>query len=169
MLMTTALAAHRLGVTHERLLGWVARKLLPIAGEDEEGRVLLREHLVAERGEALAAEAPERLRSPRLRQMYAHPARSRVLPCGCLFAADAERDAEPLIRCVDARALDATARLAAAFAGAAPADLFFHRLAEVTRAALACHFADSAADLALEIDLHCAADSSETREEEGVT
>ena len=54
MLMTTALAARRLGVSHERLLDWVARKLLPIAGEDEEGRVLLREPVVMERGEALA-------------------------------------------------------------------------------------------------------------------
>jgi hypothetical protein len=179
MLMTTALAARRLGVTHERLLGWVARKLLPIAGEDEEGRVLLREHLVADRGEALAAEAPERLRSPRLRQLCADPTRPRVLPCGCLFAADAEPDAEPLIRCVDARALDATARLAGAFAAAGPADLFFHRLAEVTRTALARHFAGSAADGSLEIagdeiDLRGAphsapAPSSETCREESVT
>ena len=52
MLITTSLAAQRLGVSHERLLGWIARKLLPIAGEDEEGRILLREPIVAERGEA---------------------------------------------------------------------------------------------------------------------
>ena len=179
MLITTALAARRLGVTHERLLGWVARKLLPIAGEDEEGRVLLREHLVAERGEALAAEAPERLRSPRLRQTWADPTRPRVLPCGCLFAADAESNAEPLIRCVDARALDATARLAGALAAVAPADFFFHRLAEVTRAALARHLADRAADESIEIpgaeiDLRSAphsapAPSSKTCREESVT
>jgi hypothetical protein len=179
MLMTTALAARRLGVTHERLLCWVAQKLLPIAGEDEEGRVLLREHLVAERGEALAAEAPERLRSPRLRQMWADPMRPRVLRCGCSFAADPAPDAEPLIRCVDARALDATARLAAAFAAAAPADLFFHRLAQVTRAALARHLSDRAAGGSLEIsgdeiDLRGAphsppAPSSETCREVNVT
>jgi hypothetical protein len=112
MLMTTALAARRLGVTHERLLGWVARKLLPIAGEDEEGRVLLREHLVAERGEVLTAEAPELLRSPRLRKLSTDSTRPRVLPCGCAFASDADPDAEPFILCVDARALEATARLA---------------------------------------------------------
>jgi hypothetical protein len=148
MLMTTALAARRLGVTHERLLGWVAQKLLPIAGEDEEGRVLLREYLVAERGEVLTAEAPELLRSPRLRQLWADPTRPRVLPCGCAFSsdADADPDAEPLIRCVDARALEATARLADALAVAAPGDAFFSRLAEVTRAALARHYAGMAAE-----------------------
>jgi hypothetical protein len=146
MLMTTALAARRLGVTHERLLGWIARKLLPIAGEDEEGRVLLREHVVADRGEALAAEAPELLRSPRLRQLWADPTRPRVLPCGCAFSSDPDPDVEPLIQCVDARALEATARLADAMAAVAPCDAFFRRLAEVTRAALARHHADMAAE-----------------------
>src|SRR5215813_10636836 len=116
MLMTTIHAAHRLGVPHELLLGWVARKLLPIAGEDEEGRILLNEHFVTERGEALAADVPERLRSPRLRRLLAAPDRTRVLPCGCVFAGDNDRNAELLIRCADARALDATARLAEAFA-----------------------------------------------------
>jgi hypothetical protein len=181
MLLTTALAAQRLGVAHERLLSWVARKLLPIAGEDEEGRVLLQGYLVAERGEALAAEAPERLRSPRLRQLWADPTRPRVLPCGCVLGADADPNAEPLIRCVDARALDATARLAAAFAAVAPADLFFRRLTDVTRAALARHLAGPPADGSLqsagaadEIDLHQApysapAPSPETCREESVT
>ena len=123
MLITTNLAACRLGVAHERLLGWIARKLLPIAGEDEEGRVLLREHVVAERGEMLTAESPELLRSPRLRQRWADPTRPRVLPCGCTFSS--EPDAEPLIRCYDARALEANARLADALAAAAPDDAFF--------------------------------------------
>ena len=146
MLITTNLAACRLGVAHERLLGWIARKLLPIAGEDEEGRVLLREHVVAERGEALTAEAPELLRSPRLRQLWADPTRPRVLPCGCAFSSDADPDAEPLIRCVDARALEATARLADALAAAGPGDAFFSRLTEVARAALARHHAGMAAE-----------------------
>ncbi len=146
MLITTNLAACRLGVAHERLLGWIARKLLPIAGEDEEGRVLLREHVVAERGEVLTAEAPELLRSPRLRQLWADPTRPRVLPCGCAFSSDADPDAEPLIRCVDARALEATARLADALAAAASGDAFFSRLTEVTRAALARHHAGMAAE-----------------------
>jgi hypothetical protein len=150
MLMTTALAARRLGVAHERLLDWVAQKLLPIAGEDEEGRVLLREHVIVERGEALAAEVPERLRSPRLRRLWASAAQPHTLPCGCVFAADAAMNTEPLIRCADARALDATARLAAALAAAAPGDLFFRRLAEVTRVALACHFAGPAGDVSRE-------------------
>jgi hypothetical protein len=150
MLITTSLAARRLGVSHERLLGWVARKLLPIAGEDEEGCVLLREHVVAERGEVLAAEAPERLRSPRLRRLWADPTRPRVLPCGCGFSADAEPDAEPLIRCADARALDTTARLAEAFAAAAPDDPFFRRLTEVARAALVRHLAGMAAEVSSE-------------------
>jgi hypothetical protein len=93
MLITTNLAACRLGVAHEHVLGWIARRLLPIAGEDEEGRVLLREHVVVERGELLAAEAPEPLRSPRLRQLWADPTRPRVLPCGCAFSSDADPDA----------------------------------------------------------------------------
>ena len=121
MLITTALAAHQLGVPHERLLDWVARKLLPIAGEDEEGRVLLREHVVVERGEVLAAEVPERLRSPRLRRLWARGVRAHVLRCGCAFAADPQPHAEPLICCAEARALDATARLAEAFAATAQA------------------------------------------------
>ncbi len=146
MLMTTALAARRLGVTHERLLDWVARKLLPIAGEDEEGRVLLREHVVSERGQALAARVPEQLRSPRLRQLLAADARARVLRCGCAYAADATPNSEPLIRCADAHALEATARLAEAFLVAAPDEQFFYRLAKVTRDALACHLAGPAGD-----------------------
>jgi len=139
MLMTTAFAAGRLGVSHERLLDWVARKLLPIAGEDEEGRVLLREPVVMERGEALAAETPERLRSPRLRQLWATSAPTRVLPCGCAFASDVTVNNEPLVRCADARGLEATARLAEALVAAAPSEPFFRQLAEVTRNALARH------------------------------
>jgi hypothetical protein len=146
MLMTTTHAARRLGVPHERLLNWVARKLLPIAGEDEEGRVLLREHTVLERGEALAAEVPERLRSPRLRRLWANAARPRVLPCGCVFTPDVAPIGEPLIRCADANALEATARLAAAFAAVAPRERCFRRLADVTRDALACHLAGAAGD-----------------------
>jgi hypothetical protein len=38
------------------------------------------------------------------------------LRCGCAFAADPQPHAEPLICCAEARALDATARLADAFA-----------------------------------------------------
>lgn len=163
MLITTILAARRLGVAHERLLDWVGRKLLPIAGEDEEGRVLLREHIVAERGEALAADAPEQLRSPRLRRLWADPARSRVLLCGCVFAAHAGPDTGPFIRCADAHALDVTARLAEALVVASPGDPFFRRLAEVARDALACHFTGPAGDVSRqsggaadtpEIDLH---------------
>ena len=152
MLITTALAAHQLGVPHERLLDWVARKLLPIAGEDEEGRVLLREHVVVERGEVLAAEVPERLRSPRLRRLWARGVRAHVLRCGCAFAADPQPHAEPLICCAEARALDATARLAEAFAATVPGDLFFRRLAEVTRDAFTRHVAGPAADVSLASD-----------------
>jgi hypothetical protein len=145
MLMTTSLAARRLGVAHERLLEWVARKLLPIAGEDEEGRVLLRENLVVERGEVLLAEVPEQLRSPRLRALWAAAARPRVLPCGCAFPPDIAPNSEPLIRCADAHALEATTRLAEAFAAVAPRDPFFRRLAEVTREALVSHLANEGA------------------------
>jgi hypothetical protein len=137
MLLTTTLAARQLGVPHERLLGWVARQLLPIAGEDEEGRVLLNEYILAERGEALAADAPDRLRSPRLRQLWASPNPSRVLPCGCVFATDTD----PLIRCADARALGVTVRLAEALAATRPGDPFLSRLADVSRDALTRHFA----------------------------
>jgi hypothetical protein len=146
MLITTNLAARRLGVPHERLLGWLGKRLLPIAGEDEEGRVLLREHVVAERGEMLAADVPVRLRSPRLRQLRADRTPPRVLPCGCAFSVDAQT-AEPLIRCADARALDNTARLANALVAAAPDDPLLQRLSEVTRAALARHLAGIQADV----------------------
>lgn len=146
MLLTTTLAARLLGVAHERVLGWIASKLLPIAGEDEEGRILLREHMALERGEALAAEVPERLRSPRLRRVWATGTRPRVLHCGCAFAADATSNSEPLIRCADAHALEATARLAEAFVAAAPGELFFRRLADVARYALAWHLAGLVSD-----------------------
>jgi hypothetical protein len=137
MLLTTSLAARRLGVPHERLLNWVARQLLPIAGEDEEGRVLLNEYVLAERGEALAADAPDRLHSPRLQRLWASSNQSRVLPCGCVFATDAD----PLIRCADARALGVVVRLAEALASAARDEPFFSHLADVSREALARHFA----------------------------
>jgi len=147
MLLTTTHAARRLGVPHERLLGWVARRLLPIAGEDEEGRVLLREHILAERGEALVTDTPGLLRSPRLRRLWASPDSSRVLPCGCAFASGAGPNDEPLIRCADARALDTTTRLTEALAASAPDQPFFWRLAEVTRGALTRHLAGVATEL----------------------
>jgi hypothetical protein len=53
-----------------------------------------------------------------------------------------------MLCCTDARALDATSRLAAAFVAAAPRDPFFRKLAEVTRNALAGHFDGSADDVA---------------------
>jgi hypothetical protein len=85
-------------------------------------------------GEALAAEVPERLRSPRLRRLWARAARAHVLRCGCAFAADPQPHAEPLIRCAEARALDATTRLAEAFAATVPEDPFFGRLDELVAA-----------------------------------
>jgi hypothetical protein len=89
-------------------------------------------------------------------------AQPHVLPCGCVFSADAAMNTEPLVRCANAHALDAAARLAEALVAAAPGDLFFRRLAEVTRTALACHFAGPADDVsrvggtagATEIGLH---------------
>jgi hypothetical protein len=65
------------------------------------------------------------------------------LPCGCTFpppAGAAKVDlATAIFLCRDARALEATAHIAAAFAAAAPADPFFARLAVVTREAFDKH------------------------------
>jgi hypothetical protein len=58
MLLTPRQVAARLGVSVERVLLWTREGLLPIAGQDEEGRPLFREHLVATRGAELAGRAP---------------------------------------------------------------------------------------------------------------
>lgn len=60
----------------------------------------------------------------------------RVRACGCIFYPGATLATHP---CREAVGLEAAARLALAFVTAAPADPFFRRVAEVTRAAMLCH------------------------------
>jgi hypothetical protein len=65
MLLTARQAADRLGVTVERVLNWTGEGRLPIAGQDEDGRELFREHVIATQGEALVAT----LMSPAVRKL----------------------------------------------------------------------------------------------------
>ena len=59
LLLTGTQAAERLGVSVQRILRWAAEGRLPIAGQDEDGRALFREHVIETIGEDLVA-----LRSP---------------------------------------------------------------------------------------------------------
>ena len=62
LLLTLSQAAQRLGVPPTRFYSWLARGLVPIAGQDEDGRALVRENTVARLSEKLAAGlAPETL------------------------------------------------------------------------------------------------------------
>jgi predicted site-specific integrase-resolvase len=64
MLLTARQAADRLGVTVERVLHWTGEGRLPIAGQDEDGRELFREHVIATKGQALVALAPPAVQKP---------------------------------------------------------------------------------------------------------
>jgi hypothetical protein len=110
------------------------RGLLPIAGQDEEGVPLVRQHHIEQRGPALLARDFGALPSPRFRRL-AIAELPPLLPCGCAID---ERDG-PIFLCRTGRALEATARLAQAFIAAAPADPFFKRLAVVTAEAFSAH------------------------------
>ena len=69
----------------------------------------------------------------------------RSLPCGCAFPSHADAaevdPARPIFLCRDARALEASARLASMLAAAVPDDPMFRRVDETCRAALAAHLA----------------------------
>ena len=132
ILITASQAAERLEVSVQRVLAWAAQGALPIAGQDEDGRALFREHVIEGRGADLAAG----------RLILARPARPvMTLPCGCVVSPDGE----PLFRCALADRLDATALMAEALAAATPGDEQFRRLVEVTAAALDRHIASPAA------------------------
>jgi hypothetical protein len=138
-LLTTRQVAERLGVDHEHVLSWAAKRLLPISGQTEEGIPLIRAAIVETVGEALVSGVPKNLRSPRLRRLLADKDQPRVLPCGCAFATATESD--PVFLCYGARSLESAMRLAAALAAVAPRDAFFQRLAQVSAEAFARHLA----------------------------
>src|SRR5262249_25317678 len=58
LLLTASQAADRLGVSVERVLLWAADGRLRIAGQDEDGRALFREHIIETIGEDLVALTP---------------------------------------------------------------------------------------------------------------
>jgi predicted site-specific integrase-resolvase len=57
-MLTGSQAAERLGVSVQRVLRWAAEGRLPIAGQDEDGRALFREHVIETVGEDLVALRP---------------------------------------------------------------------------------------------------------------
>jgi hypothetical protein len=69
LLLTGTQAAERLGISVQRVLRWAAEGRLPIAGQDEDGRALFREHVIETIGEDLVALVPPGDR--RLRKMRA--------------------------------------------------------------------------------------------------
>lgn len=135
VLLTPAQVAARLGIEgrSDIVADLLRRGLLPIAGQDEEGVPLIRQHYVEQRGSALLA-GDFGLLSPRLRRLAAADL-SPPLLCGCAIDA---RDC-PIFLCRTGQALEAAARLAQAFIAAAPADPFFKRLGTVTAQALSTH------------------------------
>jgi hypothetical protein len=65
LLLTGTQAAERLGVSVQRVMQWAAECRLPIAGQDEDGRALFREHVIETIGENLVAMVPPGGRRPR--------------------------------------------------------------------------------------------------------
>jgi len=65
LLLTGTQAAERLGVSVQRVLHWAAEGRLPIAGQDEDGRALFREHVIETTGADLVARMPPAERWPR--------------------------------------------------------------------------------------------------------
>jgi excisionase family DNA binding protein len=60
ILLTSSQAAERLGVPVQRVLALVADGRLRVAAQDEDGRVLIREHLVKELAADLTPQPGER-------------------------------------------------------------------------------------------------------------
>ena len=60
LLLTGTQAAERLGVSVQLILRWAAEGRLPIAGQDEDGRALFREHVIETIGENLVTQRPPR-------------------------------------------------------------------------------------------------------------
>jgi hypothetical protein len=133
-------AADRAKTPTLRLLALVRRGRLRIAGQTAEGHLLFRETEVVRAAKQLPARDlidPDNRDSP-----------PGLLPCGCYWAPpvcigeNGPPESEPEFLCPEAQGLDQARRLAAAFALAAPSDLFFCRLADVTREAFERHIAD---------------------------
>jgi len=76
LLLTGTQAAERLGVSVQRVLQWAADGHLPIAGQDEDGRALFREHVIETTGENLVALIPSVDRRPLSVRLQAQGRRS---------------------------------------------------------------------------------------------
>jgi hypothetical protein len=134
LLLTASQAADRLGVSVERVLLWAAEGRLRVAGQDETGRALFREHIIATIGEDLVALTPheERRRRNSRPDRDAHPHASRLV-CGCNLARS------PLHLCRTGAALNGALQLADTLAVAIPEDPLLRKLAGLCLEALMKH------------------------------
>jgi hypothetical protein len=137
ILLTATQAAERLGTSVERVLLWAAQGHLQMAGQDEDGRALFREHVIETMGQQLVALVPQELRRPRkstnstVLRKYGTP-----LQCGCNPARSA------FYLCRTGAALNAALQLAEGLAAAMPSDALLRKLAGLCRDALARHLVD---------------------------
>jgi hypothetical protein len=134
LLLTASQAADRLGVTVERVLLWAAEGRLRVAGQDENGRALFREHIIESIGADLVALTPPEGRRQRNlrpdRDVDPHVPR---LVCGCNPARSA------LHLCRTGAALNAALQLAETLAVAIPDDPLLRKLAGLCRETLMKH------------------------------
>jgi hypothetical protein len=108
---------------------------LRVAGQDEDGRALFREHVIDSRGEELAVLTP-----PELRRRGGKPSDKRLnsergapLPCGCNLGRS------PLHLCRTGAALNAALQLTETLAVAMPDDPLVRKLAGLCRECLMRH------------------------------
>jgi hypothetical protein len=138
LLLTASQAANRLGVSVERVLLWAAEGRLRIAGQDEGGRSLFREHIIDTVGENLVALMPPGRPLKNLRRNPNVDLPEPRRPCGC----NPTRSALHL--CQTGAALNAALQLAEMLAVAMPGDALLRRVASLCREALTKHLMPSA-------------------------
>jgi hypothetical protein len=162
LLLTASQAADRLGVSVERVLLWAAEGRLRVAGQDEDGRALFREHVIDSRGEELAALTP-----PELRRRGGKPSDKRLnsergqpLPCGCNLGRS------PLHLCRTGAALNGALQLTETLAVAVPDDPLVRRLAGLCREALMKHLMPPLRVAAAPVLRECLSDQSACETEE---
>jgi hypothetical protein len=135
LLLTASQAADRLGVSVERVLLWAAEGYLRIAGQDEDGRALFRQHVVDSRGEELAALTLSELRprGGKSSDKRLNSERRPPLPCGCNLSRS------PLHLCRTGAALNAALQLTETLAVAMPDDPLLRRMAALCREGVMRH------------------------------
>jgi hypothetical protein len=161
LLLTASQAADRLGVSVERVLLWAADGRLRIAGQDEDGRALFREHIIETIGEDLVGLTPPKGRRQRNlrpdRDVDPHAPR---LVCGCNPGRSA------LHFCQTGAALYAALQLAEMLAVAMPRDPLLRKLARLCREALVKHLMPAAGITSACASPHCSSDSPAGETEE---